>query len=284
MMPTPLKATFAWAAALALTAPLAANAAPVTVSDFDAQPWDRTLIAAGGTAEIVSLAGKGGNLEGNAPLPTGAARLTTTNDNASRAEVQFIPDGGFGLVSDIFNNDLSFSYSMFKGATGAAFPAPTLKLQFYNENPALGQGGYTQLIFEPSWNMPGSEGSSTAVTSGDWLDFTVNLNSGLFWTSGGFGQANGAGGPPLLTLDGWQSTFNADFANANLFGMSIGLGSYNPDQIGYFDNVQARAGQLDVTFNFEAASAVPIPATLPLLAVGLLALAGMARRRRFSAA
>ena len=274
------KATFAWAAVLALSAPLAVNATFVTVTDFDAQPWERTLIAEEGTAEIVSLAGKGGNLETNAPLPTGAARLTTTDENASRAEVQYLPDGGFGTVEEIFTGDLSFSYSMFKGTTGDDFAAPTLKFQFFNAEPELGQGGFTQLIFEPNWNIPGTEGDSTAVTSGEWLDFTVSLDTGLLWTTGGFGQGNSFGGPPLRTLGEWQTTFNADFGGANLFGISVGLGTFNPDQIGYFDNVQARAGALDVTFDFEAAAAVPTPATLPLLAVGLLALAGMARRRQ----
>ena len=244
---------------------------------------ERTLIAVGGTAEIVSLVGEGGILEGDAPLPTGAGRLATTDDTASRAEVQFRPEGGCGIVNDIFVDGLSFSYSMFKGATGDAFAAPALKLQFFDSAPALGQGGFNQLIFEPNWNMPGSEGSSTAVTSGEWLDFAITLDSGLLWTTGGFGELSGSGGPPLRTLGEWLNTFNADFADAHLFGMSIGLGTFNPDQVGFFDNVQARAGQLDVTFDFEVATAVPTPATLPVLAIGLLALAGMAQRRRSQA-
>lgn len=56
---------------------------------------------AGGTAEIVNLTGTGGNLESNAPDNNDAAKITTADDNASRAEVG--TGANFGQVSDIFN-------------------------------------------------------------------------------------------------------------------------------------------------------------------------------------
>lgn len=257
--------------------PVAALAAPI--SDLDNQPWKTSLIAADGTAEIVDLTGVGGNLENNAPLQTGAVKLQTGPENASRAEIQLIPDGGFGTVSDLFNSSLSFSYSMYKGSTGADEPAPSFKMQFYNPSPVVDPDGYMELVFEPYWNQPGYEGSSSAVPEGDWTDYSVDFTNGLLWSTGGFGVSNSAGGPPLKTLEGWLSTLNSDFGDANLFGISLGLGTYTPNQTGYVDNVSVNAGDYSKTFDFEAAAEVPAPASLPLLLIGLLGMAAKRLRR-----
>jgi hypothetical protein len=58
----------------------------------------------------------------------------------------------------------------------------------------------------------------------------------------------------------------ADFANAHIVGLSVGVGSYNPGQIGYFDNVslQSTAGGLDTVYDFQ----IPEPATMILLGLG----------------
>lgn len=268
------KADMALVTAFMLAVPVAALAAPI--SDLDNQPWVTSLTAADGTAEIVDLTGLGGNLENNAPLQTGAVRLQTGATNASRAEIQLLPDGGFGTVNDLFNSNLSFSYSMYKGNTGAAEPAPSFKMQFYNPAPVADPDGYMELVFEPYWNQPGSEGSSSAVPVGDWIDYSVDFSNGLLWSTGGFGVTNSAGGPPLLTLEDWFSTLNADFGDANLFGISLGLGTYTPNQTGYVDNVSVNAGNYSKTFDFEVAAEVPAPASLPLLLIGLL---GMAAKR-----
>ena len=257
--------------------PVAALATPV--SDLDNQPWERTLVAADGTAEIVDLTGQGGNLENNAPLNSGAVKLQTGPTNASRAEIQLRPDGGFGTVNDLSGANASFSYSMYKGSTGAVEPAPSLKMQFLNASPTQGEGGYTQLIFEPYWNQPGAEGSSSAVPNGEWINYSVSFNSGLLWSTGGFGAINSAGGPPLRTLGDWLTELNTDFGEANLFGISLGLGSFTPDQTGYIDNVSVNAGNYQKTFNFGGAAEVPTPASLPLLLIGLLGVAARKLRR-----
>ncbi|PFG10550.1 MULTISPECIES: PEP-CTERM sorting domain-containing protein [unclassified Marinobacter] len=271
------KADIVLATTFILAMPAAALAAPI--SDLDNQPWQTSLTAADGTAEIVDLTGFGGNLENNAPLQTGAVKLQTGSTTGSRAEIQLRPIGGFGTVNDLFDTNLSFSYSMYKGSTGAAEPAPSFKMQFYNSSPTLNQGGYTQLIFEPYWNQLGAEGSSSAVPAGDWTDYTVNFTSGLLWSTGGFGASNSAGGPPLRSLEDWLSTLNADFGDANLFGISLGMGTNTPNQIGYVDNVSINAGNYSKTFDFEAAVEVPAPASLPLLLIGLLGMAAKRFRR-----
>ena len=271
------KADIVLATTFILVMPAAALAAPI--SDLDNQSWQTSLTAADGTAEIVDLTGLGGNLENNAPLQTGAVKLQTGPAVSSRAEIQLRPVGGFGTVNDLFDTNLSFSYSMYKGSTGNAEPAPSFKMQFYNSSPVLDPDGYMELIFEPYWNQPGSEGSSSAVPAGDWTDYTVSLTSGLLWSTGGFGVSNSAGGPPLRSLEDWLSTLNADFGDANLVGISLGLGTYTPSQIGYVDNVGINAGNYLKTFDFEAAVEVPAPASLPLLLIGLLGMAAKRFRR-----
>ncbi|KKN17709.1 hypothetical protein LCGC14_0963050 [marine sediment metagenome] len=271
------KANIVLATTFMAAMPVAAFAAPIT--DLDNQPWQRSLTTEGGTAEIVDLTGLGGNLENNAPLPTGAVKLQTGSASGSRAEIQLLPDGGFGTVNDLFNSNLSFGYSMYKGGTGAAEPAPSFKMQFYNPEPVQDRDGYMELVFEPYWNQPGSEGASSAVPMGDWIDYSVDITSGLLWSTGGFGTGNSGGGPPLLTLQDWLSTLNSDFGDASLFGISLGLGSNTPDQIGYVDNVRVNAGNYSRTFDFEASSEVPAPASLPLLLIGLLGVAAKRLRR-----
>ena len=242
------------------------------VNDFSGD-WSQSTTAAG-TAEIVDLTGEGGNLETNAPLPTGALTMTTT-DNSDKADVS--RSVGNPTVSDIFNADLAFSYTVFKESTSNQFAAPALKLGFFNGD--FSGDGFVQLIFEPTWNIAGAAGTSSAVPTGDWLTFDIGLDDGLFWNTGGFGQANSAGGPPLKTLSGWLGDFDAAFADATLVGMGVGLGSFNPDTVAYVDDVQASFnGQQVVSANFEAAK-VPIPATIFLMIAGLLGLGAVHRLR-----
>jgi len=228
-------------------------------------------VVEGGTAEILSLKGQGGNLENDAPLPTGALRLTTT-DNPDKADVGRAV--GNPIVGDAFNETLSLSFSIFKEDTSNDFAAPALKLGFFNGD--FGGDGFVQLIFEPTWNIVGSEGASSAVPTGEWLTFDISLDSGLFWNTGGFGQANSAGGPPLLTLQEWLDTFDDAFADAIITSLGIGQGSFNADTVGYVDSVNVTLGNTSFSTDFE----IPAPATLALFGMGLLGAGVAAGRRR----
>jgi len=264
--------------------PGVAGAATVVESFGGGSPWQQTLQAGNGSVGIEDLSGAGGNLENNAPLPTGAVGFETSNDNADRAEIAV--NGNFGVVSDIFTDGLSFGYSVFKEATGENFGAPSMKLSFFNGDvTASGDDrGFTQLIFEPNWNQPGLAGSSTAVPTGNWVDYSFDLNNGVLWSTQGFGTPNGAGGPPLLTLQEWLDTeFNDDFADATLFSVAIGLGTFNPNNSAYVDNVQISGTLADATYDFEAAAPIPLPAAGWLLLTAFGGLGVVARRRRKAA-
>lgn len=42
----------------------------------------------------------------------------------------------------------------------------------------------------------------------------------------------------MHTLQGWEAAFNSNFDNAEIVLVSVGVGTYNQGQIGYFDDVE----------------------------------------------
>lgn len=264
---TPLLAVLAVMVLLLLPghAAWAATEVVTTIDPFSVSPtpgvWYANDIRNAGTATIESLVGLGGDLENAAPLPVGAVLLTTTSDNADKAEIG-VP-GDFGLVSDIIDGSFQLAYSYYKANNGSAFAAPSIKLVFFNfTSPCPSPSGdcFVTLVYEPTWNQPGFEGSSSAVPTDAWTDVAITNTSGLFWGTGGFGQPNTAGGPPLRTLDEWLTAFDSDFGGATLVTVSVGVGTFNQDQIGYFDDVSlvtTGPSPVDVTYDFEPPAAPP---------------------------
>jgi hypothetical protein len=248
--------------------------ADVTVTQFDPSyvangQWYLSDMRFGGTATLVDLTGEGGDLESNQPLPIGAALLTTTlGDNADKAEVGVADD--YGLASAVLNAvELAYSYYKETVGGGNAFAAPSLKLTVYT---AGGAGdNYGQLVYEPTWNQPG--GGSQASPADAWQHLTITPatgggdgdGSGGWWWSGGFEVPSGAGGPPLRSLAEWATTFAAadptDFANARVVQVSVGVGTYNLGQIGYFDRVSITGTSADCTYDFEPMVSVPVEKT-----------------------
>ncbi|MGN6367988.1 MAG: hypothetical protein ACTHN5_06985 [Phycisphaerae bacterium] len=245
-----------------------AQASTVVVNSFAAN--DTTLGVWGVNAQVgsatagVTLAPAGGS------LPPGAAVLTTTNTNADKIVVGVAND--YGVARDVISN-INLSYDYYKTADGGAdaAAAPAMKLVFTD-----GMNS-TTLVYEPYWN----NGVGT-VASGTWFNTgTIDATHGVFWTTGGFGQANGAGGPPLHTLSDWETTFDSGFLASHLVEVQMGMGSYNPNQVGYFDAVTVNGTALaNTTYNFEAA-VVPLPsaAGMGFVALGVAAL-GMGVRKK----
>ena len=118
------------------------------------------------------------------------------------------------------------------------------------------EDSFSTLVYEPTWNVPGST-SATPISSEPardvWTKVAIDANKGLFWTTGGFGFANTTGGPPLKTLAEWRSALSSDFGDAILFQVSVGVGSSNNGQVGYFDNVSISGTNADAIYDFDPA-------------------------------
>ncbi len=264
---------------VALFAAQAAQAETITALD-GSQGWVKSDVRVGGTADIVDIGSAGGNLQNNAPLPTGAVKLTTDATNAAKAEVGI--GGNFGTIGDFLNGG-SLSYSYYKQSAGDLNAFATAAIKLTVEDASISTAGttdgYATFIYEPNWNQAGSVGSSVAVPTDDWYTALLNATTGVFWSTGIYGDGNQSGGPGM-TLADWDAKYLGDLASAVITGISVGVGSYNQGQTAFFDNVTFASGDLDLAYDFELA-AVPVPAALPL-ALGGLAFLGFTgwRKRR----
>ena len=163
-----------------LASPLMAQ---TTVSSFEPSSnttpgvWFENDVRAGGTASIAELAGLGGDLEINQPLPSGAAKIVTDFTNAAKAEVGIANE--YGQPQSIFSSfNLSFSYQKAANAGQAAAPAPSLKLAFFNplcDDPASNSDCFGSLVWEAYQQGTGNP------TVDEWTTVTIDENNGLFW-------------------------------------------------------------------------------------------------------
>lgn len=259
----------------------AATAQANVVSAFDATfvgngRWYNADTRPGGNATIEALSGA---TAVGAPLPSGAAKLTTTS-SASKAEVG-VRDT-YGRAADILSS-FNVHYSYYKVAGGDAAPAPSLKLSFVNPS-VTGSGsnrGFITLIWEayvqpyPTFTNPATD---------IWTDVDISFTNGRFWGTNGFGNASSFGGAPYRTLQEWLSTLGSSgFADAGLVEVGVGVGSNNVNQVAYFDDVRIshKAGDgYSAAYNFEAAAGntVPEPTSLALVGLSLTALLLLRRR------
>jgi hypothetical protein len=237
------------------TAKAAAPLPPTTtVSEFAtpaATPlpgvWYWTSITPGGNASILSLSGTGGNLEFGQPLPAGAAQLTTNLTNGAKAEVGV--RNLYGVASSTIPS-LAVGYNWHKASVGEQDleAAPSIKLTF--SNPACdetpGADCVATLVYQPFQN-----GFGPFPTMDTWQRSDLDLNTGVWSTTGGFGFNGTTGACPCKTLAEWLSESTPDFAQSFLIGVNVSVGDRDPGQTGYFDNVTISGTAFDAIYDFD---------------------------------
>lgn len=214
--------------------------------------WFEADVRPGGTASVADLTGLGGNLQADQPIPVGAAKLTTDNTNEAKAEVSV--GSNYGVLNDIVST-LAVGYSWHKAANAGQNQnaAPSIKLTFFNSvcNDTPGGDCFATLVYEPYMN-----GFGNFPAQDVWHQSDLTATSGRWWTTGGFGQLSGGGGcgaQPCPTLAQWLAASSPDFGQATLVGVSVGVGSVNPGQIGFFDDVTIGGTLADARYDFDPA-------------------------------
>jgi hypothetical protein len=189
-------------------------------------------------------------------------RAPQSGANSSKADMEIFFGSGFSL-----SQLESMSYDWYRNAASTNNPlqVPSLRLILGNSSSPLSFNSY--LIYEPYYDG----GAGWTAPTNAWQTSTIG-STGLFWRSGQAFESK--------SLADWQTQLSSLF----VIGLSTGVGSgWNGDFIGAVDNISyTTAGTAAVSFNFETA-VVPEPSTYALLGSGLLALGGIAARRRRSA-
>ncbi len=144
----------------------------------------------------------------------------------------------------------------------------------------------------------GSLGWYSNTPDGSWDTGLFSLSSGdFFFRVGGVGQEADACNATALSFDDrrqtiadWVSTCNgtggtANIDNATVVGIQVDWGTFTAagSPTAYADGVTFTVGANTGSYNFETAgslqSVTPEPATLSLMGLGLVGLAGMRRKR-----
>lgn len=281
------------ATALALLALVSftAQAGVVTVlpanvaNSASANKWFKANTAGGATAAITNAylpaPGQSGSAQLKSPGNTGKIDLQYQWGTNANASITAAATNGYTL-----GNLTSLGYDWMR-ASGTAYVsvAPTMRLYYDLDGNASTNNDRGLMIWEPVYN-------SAAITNGAWT--SSDILGGNFWQITGVSKQINIYD---YTLAEWQDTSlskkesaasGGDIghtltANTAIYAFNVGIGSgWGGTFDGAVDNIRWGFSGTTTTSNFEltAPTAVPEPASLALLGLGLFGIAATRKRKQ----
>lgn len=221
-------------------------AAPVSAATTVVQQGDA------GWSTASTNAGASVGIEEDITTPLGNSSLHITTDGTAAAKGQYLTTNhALTQLDDV--DSLGYWTKQNANHTGFEAGLPSFQLEIDANGNTSDAIGYTTMVFEPYNNY-----GNAAVVSETWQQWSIDGDSGTFWSSrnvaeltgGQGGLTAGGGGAPFYTLDQLQ----AKYPDAVVLRVGVNVGGNNPNYDTSVDGVSFN----DTLYDFETVTlAVP---------------------------